>query len=83
MKGRKGVISVITVTRFNKTQLVINADWIETVESTPDTVITLTNGKKFVVAETVEEIIELVIKYKHKTYFLDRIINSNLQNDDK
>ncbi len=74
---------MITVTRFNKTQLVINADWIETVESTPDTVITLTNGKKFVVAETVEEIIELVIKYKHKTYFLDRIINSNLQNDDK
>ncbi|NLM74101.1 MAG: flagellar FlbD family protein [Clostridiaceae bacterium] len=73
---------MITVTRFNKTQFVINADWIETVESTPDTVITLTNGKKFVVAETVEEVIDLVIKYKHKTIFLDRLINTCPKNDD-
>lgn len=73
---------MITVTRFNKTQFVINADWIETVESTPDTVITLTNGKKFVVAETVEEVIDLVIKYKHKTFFLDRLINTCPKNDD-
>lgn len=73
---------MITVTRFNKTQFVINADWIETVESTPDTVITLTNGKKFVVAETVEEVIDLVIKYKHKTIFLDSLINTCPKNDD-
>ena len=74
---------MITVTRFNKTQFVINGDWIETVESTPDTVITLTNGKKYVVAEKVEDIIQRVIEYKQKTFFLNRIINTSSQNDDK
>ncbi len=74
---------MITVTRFNKTQFVINADWVETVESTPDTVITLTNGKKFVVAESVEDIINQVIEYKQKTFILNRTINTNAKNDDK
>jgi flagellar protein FlbD len=66
---------MITVTRFNKTRFVINADWIETVEATPDTVITLTNGKKFVVSETVEDVINQVVGYKQKTFFLNRVIN--------
>lgn len=74
---------MITVTRFNKTQLVINAEWIETVEATPDTVITLTNGKKFVVAETVDDVIRRVVEYKQKTFFLNRVINESTQNDDK
>lgn len=74
---------MITVTRFNKTQFVISADWIETVESTPDTVITLTNGKKYVVTEKVEEVIKRVIEYKQKTFFLNRTINTSSQNDDK
>lgn len=74
---------MITVTRFNKTRFVINADWIETVESTPDTVITLTNGKKYIVAENVEDIINQVIKYKQKIYILNRTINTPSQNDDK
>lgn len=74
---------MITVTRFNKTQFVINSDWIETVESTPDTVITLTNGKKYVVVEKVDDIINQVIEYKQKTFILNRIINTSSQNDDK
>lgn len=37
-------------------------------EATPDTVITLTNGKKYVVAEKVEEIIAKVIEYKQKVF---------------
>ena len=48
---------MINVTRINNTKLIINAEWIETIESTPDTVITLTNGKKYIVAEGVEEIL--------------------------
>ncbi|HBR03162.1 MAG TPA: flagellar protein FlbD [Ruminiclostridium sp.] len=74
---------MITVTRFNKTRFVINADWIETVESTPDTVITLTNGKKFIVSEPVEDIVRQVIEYKQKTFILNRTINSSSENDDK
>lgn len=74
---------MITVTRFNKSQFVINAEWIETVEATPDTVITLTNGKKFVVTETVEEVIRRVVEYKYHSYFINRTINASSQNDDK
>ncbi|HEY8422713.1 MAG TPA: flagellar FlbD family protein [Thermoclostridium sp.] len=57
---------MIEVTRLNNKSFVINCEWIETVEATPDTVITLTNGKKFVVAEKVEEVVEKVIEYKRK-----------------
>jgi len=74
---------MIKVTRINQTQLIINADWIETVEATPDTVITLTNGKKYVVTEPVEEIINRVIEYKQKTFILNRDLNTSPINDDK
>lgn len=70
----QGGIIMIKVTRINQTQLIINADWIETVEATPDTVITLTNGKKYVVTESIEEIINRVIEYKQKTFILNRDI---------
>lgn len=59
---------MIEVTRLNKKSFVLNCDWIETVEATPDTVITLTNGKKYVVSEKVDEIIEKVVEYKQKVF---------------
>lgn len=60
---------MIEVTRLNNEFFVINCEWIETVEATPDTVITLTNGKKYVVAETVEDVVKKVIEYKRKLLF--------------
>ena len=60
---------MIEVNRLNHKEFIMNCEWIETVEATPDTVITLTNGKKFVVAESVEEIIRKVIEYKQKVMF--------------
>lgn len=62
---------MIKVTRLNNNVFVLNCEWIETVEATPDTVITLTNGKKYVVAETVEDVVEKVIEYKRKIMFYD------------
>ena len=55
---------MITVKRYNETELVINADLIEFVEATPDTIITMTTGKKILVRESVREVIEKVILYK-------------------
>lgn len=63
------VVNMIEVTRLNNKVFVLNCEWIETVEATPDTVITLTNGKKYVVAETVEDIVQKVIEYKQKLLF--------------
>jgi flagellar protein FlbD len=49
---------------LNKEEFVLNADFIETVESTPDTVISLTTGRKMMVRNSIEEVIRKVIKYK-------------------
>lgn len=55
---------MIRLTKLNKAEFVINGELIETIESTPDTVITLMNGKKYVVTETVEEVVDKVVQYK-------------------
>ena len=54
---------MIRLTRINHVPLVLNADLIEHVETTPDTVISLTNGQKFVVLEPIED----VIGWAHET----------------
>ncbi len=55
---------MIRLTRLNSSSFVLNCDLIEIMESTPDTVITLNNGKKYVVAESIEEVVTKVIQYK-------------------
>ncbi len=58
---------MIEVTRLKGAKMYINAEYIETVEATPDTVITLTTGKKYVVSESVYAIKDMIIEYKRKT----------------
>jgi flagellar protein FlbD len=55
---------MITVTRFNGGAFALNPDLIERVEETPDTVITLVDGAKYVVRESVEEIVTRVRESK-------------------
>jgi len=55
---------MIAVTRLNHTSVVINSDLIEQIESTPDTVVTLTTGQKIMVLETTEAIIERVLDFR-------------------
>lgn len=55
---------MIEVTRLNGKGLTINSDLIEMIEETPDTVITLTTGKKIIVKESRQEIKNLVILYR-------------------
>jgi len=56
---------MIKVTRINDSPLVINADLIEFVETTPETIICLTTGKKIMVRESIDEIIDRVAAFKH------------------
>ncbi len=44
----------------------VNGDLVETVEATPDTVVTLSTGKKLIVAETPEEITALVVEFRRR-----------------
>jgi flagellar protein FlbD len=62
---------MIQLTRINRVPLVLNSDLIEHIETTPDTVISLTNGQKFVVLEAVGEIIRRVIAFKGAVHQLD------------
>jgi flagellar protein FlbD len=55
---------MIHLTRLNQVPLVLNSDLIEHIEMTPDTVISLTSGQKFMVRETSDQIIELVIQFR-------------------
>lgn len=54
---------MILVTRLNGTQFHVNALLIETVEQTPDTLITLTTGKKFIVTENCSDVIRSIRHY--------------------
>lgn len=57
---------MIRLTRLNHMPLVVNADLIEHVEITPDTVIALTTGQKFMVSESAEEVIERVVAFRRR-----------------
>lgn len=57
---------MIKVTRINDAPLVINADLIEFVEASPETIICLTTGKKIMVKQTIDEIIDRVAEFKRK-----------------
>ncbi len=57
---------MVHLTRINRAPLVLNADLIEHIEATPDTVISLTNGQKFVVLESADEVIERVVRFRRR-----------------
>ncbi len=59
---------MIEVTKMNGQKILINPDLIELVEDTPDTVMTLTTGRKIIVKESRQEIKNLVKLYRQEFY---------------
>lgn len=57
---------MIDVTKLNGINITVNGDLIEIIEETPDTVLTLTTGKKIIVKESRQEIKNLVKSYKRE-----------------
>jgi flagellar protein FlbD len=57
---------VIALTRLGGKELVVNADHVLTVESTPDTVIVLTTGSCLMVKESVDEVVDRVAAWKRR-----------------
>lgn len=55
---------MVKLNRLNGTPVTVNAELIETVEAIPDTIITLTSGKKLMVVESVDLVIEQVMAYR-------------------
>jgi flagellar protein FlbD len=54
------------LTRLNDKLVVVNAELIKFVESTPDTLVTLTSGDHFMVRESVEDVVERAIEYARR-----------------
>ena len=59
---------MIVVTKINDKAFYINCDYIECIESTPGTTITMTTGRKIIVKESIDDIIDNIIDYKRKIY---------------
>jgi len=55
---------MIKLSRINGIKFILNAELIEQVESTPDTLITLVGGKTLMVAESIQMVMSRVIRYK-------------------
>jgi flagellar protein FlbD len=65
---------MITLRRLSGTVFALNSDLIERVDSTPDTVVTLVDGKKYVVTDTLEEVIDAVRYYRGEVLALSSYI---------
>lgn len=59
---------MIRLTRLNSTPFYLNPDLIEHMETTPDTVIALTSGQKYVVLEPAEEVLNRVVALRQRIY---------------
>lgn len=57
---------MIRLTGINNKEFVLNAEQIEKLEEVPESVITMMNGNKYIVIESLDEIVEKVIEYKRK-----------------
>lgn len=59
---------MIEVTGLDRKKFILNAEHIEKIESVPESLITLVNGRKYLVTESLEEILEEVLIYKRKIF---------------
>ena len=59
---------MIALRRLNNQAIMVNADLIESLESTPDTVVTLTSGNKLIVRDTMEEIQNKIVEYQRRIH---------------
>ena len=57
---------MIYITKLNNVEILLNEDLIEVIEETPDTIITLTTGKKVIVKENKEELYQKIKAYKRE-----------------
>ncbi len=60
---------MIVVHKMNGDEIILNANHIETIESKPDTTITLVNDKKYLVKESKDEVLSLIYEYFHKILY--------------
>ncbi len=59
---------MITLTRLNDTEFILNCELIETIQQNPDTTIRLTTGNIYIVKESADEVVEQAKRYKQNLF---------------
>mgnify|MGYP006309839673 CR=1 FL=1 len=72
---------MIALQKLNGKQFILNADYIESLEATPDSVIKLTNGKTMIAKNSVEDIVRKTIKYKQLCNQSFQVIHRNSEDN--
>ena len=68
-------IAMISLHRLNKAEFLLNPDLIETIEATPDTMISLTTGKKIIVRDGIEDVVGRIINFRQLCNSTIRVVN--------
>jgi len=66
---------MVKLEKLNGTMVVVNADIIESIEAAPDTVLNLATGNRFIVKNSVDEVVAKIIEYKKKVYADHKCVN--------
>ena len=66
---------MITLTRLSGSLFALNADLIERVDATPDTVVTLVDGKKYLVADSLTQVIDAVRRHRGEVIALSAVLH--------
>ncbi|HEY0395498.1 MAG TPA: flagellar FlbD family protein [Candidatus Elarobacter sp.] len=59
---------MIALRRLNNEPIMVNPDLIESLEATPDTVVTLTSGNKLLVRDSMDDVREKIVEFKRRIY---------------
>ena len=74
-------LAVILVTRLNGAAFALNVDLIERADATPDTVVTLVDGTKYVIAESLTDLIDLIRDFRASVIALAQRLESGVVDD--
>ncbi|GAB4029543.1 MAG: flagellar FlbD family protein [Elusimicrobiota bacterium] len=66
---------MITLRKLNGSEIAVNAELIESVEAAPDTVINLATGNRFIVKDSMAEVIAKVVEYRKQVYSSKSVVN--------
>ena len=69
---------MIKLTLFNNSDIIVNAELIELVEHTPDTLISLTTGKKIMVKESVDDVVRRIVTYRRLIEKKNKILSGRV-----
>lgn len=66
---------MITLTRLSGTTFALNSDLIERVDATPDTVVTLIDGKKYVVLESLSDVVNAIRRHRGEVLAISTVVD--------